>query len=262
MTNSNRTWRTDDDARRTQRAADVVARQQSAVDAARRDVQAVEATCIASPDDKSFARASAARRVLEDAERALALAKAHEAIVESEIAAAEHARISDEIARLEAVHGDVDVHDGERARDLADDEARMMAAEVGVLLAALDARIRERSDQQSARRDELNDLRARIGRPTQARPSDGRGAAWTSLMRIAWAASGLDGRANPLTLLFLHTSLGTVTQELGAELDALRARVAARRAGAPSTKSTAAGVAVAAATAVGLLLSLGAVVTG
>ncbi len=218
-------FRTDRDNEQSKRAAEEEAKRVERVTAAKAIVDAAEEACIAEPNDNAFAKAREARRAFEDAERDLSLAKQSAARVESEIRAAECARIKDEIARRESLP----------RTEFLDDEVKLHAIEIGERSAELLNLIVNRGKQRRAEIEEQNALRARVGLPAHNVPSDteGRDAALAELVKFAWAAQDGSGWeigcgcfANPLFIAGVAqpTNLISVVQQFGSEVDRLRSR--------------------------------------
>ncbi|MBX3201803.1 MAG: hypothetical protein KF894_26950 [Labilithrix sp.] len=153
-------FRTEKDHERARRAAEVHAGKLADVDAALRAVTEAEAVCVASPNDKAFEKASAARRVLEEAERVSALANAHVEAVEAESVVAEHAAIRVEIEKRVA-----------SLTDVVDDAARLDAVDAAARGARLYRRTIDRVSTRRAELEAINALRARVGEPPEEVPT-------------------------------------------------------------------------------------------
>lgn len=221
MNTEEQNFRTKKDVERAQRAAAIVEAKQADFERARGALDAADGACAEDPTEGRFARAKEARCLFEDAEHDLALARAHAAKIEGEIAAAEVDAIRQEIERREAV-----------LTEIVDGDARLMAVEIGTLSAALHVRTLERRDKRRAEIDELNALRCRVGQPAQDRPTDGAlNAAFASLVRLGWAVqagSGWEGGGGffvpPrfLDQIVRSNSARSAAQSIGAEVEELR----------------------------------------
>jgi hypothetical protein len=143
---------TTEDQRRAASASDVVSRHVERERAAQAALEAAEAKSAAEPSYRSFDAAKEARRALEDAEQEVTLARAHEAQVAGDVAAAESKAIRVEIARREA-----------SVIEIVDDDARLLAVEFAPMAAELGRRTMARVSQHRAEIEALNALRARVG---------------------------------------------------------------------------------------------------
>lgn len=160
MNTENKSYRTAADIERTRRAAEVVSNRQTKADAAREHLGKVEVACIDDPTESHFTNAKEARRLLDDAERDLALAQSHATKVEGDIVAAEQEAIRKEISKYPAPHD-----------ALITDEERLLAVEIGMLSARLVQRLEELLCRRIEERTMANGLMDRIGEPAPHVPS-------------------------------------------------------------------------------------------